>query len=124
MHEKLDTPPKSSAHKLRITENKRRLFETFRWIEWRQPEQFVAEVHALSAELGPDHALPPLFAEDAAQIRVVTPTTRPDWAALIHKVSKGWPINGAKPNLEFSQELTAHLKLLHEQQGKRCNNFV
>jgi hypothetical protein len=116
---KLDAPPKASAHKLRITENKRRLFEVFRWIEWRQPERFVADIQSLSAELGPDHALPPSFAEDAAQIGVVNPKTRPEWAALIHRVAKGWPSNGAKPKLVFSEQMTARLSHLYENERKQ-----
>lgn len=99
---RLNTPPRQSAHKLRITNDKRHLFETFRWIEWHQPERFHSEVVRLSEETG--NTLPEDFNEKVYNLGDVHSANRGQWAELLQSVAKKWPNSGRKPDFVFSKK--------------------
>lgn len=119
----LDAPNEAEAHKIRITEDKRRAFETFRWIELRQPQQFVSSIHDLASDL--KNPIPQPLTQRMTELLEIQRQEgdehlpdRASWGSILQQIVQSWPNNApaAKPVFPDFQ-LNKALSVARQQQS-------
>jgi hypothetical protein len=104
----LKTPQKRRAHKIRITQAQRNLYETFRWIELRQPERFVTSILRVAKES--DRAILPEHQIALNELLVSEQGSREDWSRLLEKISRSWPSDDPAARPEIPAQLATRME--------------